>query len=86
MKKFTKVVAAQRIRVGRCHGGRYFKRPAVPSWYLWLACGHHATRRAGKVPRKVKCNRCVWDKEHGYRKARDWFKNDLPEGLGVIRF
>jgi len=85
MKKFTRVVVARRMRVGRCHGGKIIKRPVRPLWYLWLACGHLAHRVSEKVPRKVKCDRCEFDLRVSGKRNRDWFKVDLPKGLGAIR-
>jgi hypothetical protein len=88
MKKgYTVVVAAQRIRVGRCHGGcGRFVRPRVLSWYLWLACGHLSTRRAKEPPRSVKCERCQYDIEFRRRKSRDWLPGEIPNDIGIILF
>lgn len=79
-KGFIDVVAAQRKRVGRCHGSRHFQSPVVPSWRLWLACGHMESRRAKNPPKSVKCSRC----RYGF--LRDWKKGDIPDEFGVIRF
>ena len=81
MKKFTKVVASRRVRVGRCHGGKIFKRHSRARWYLLLDCGHVAIRASVKVPRKVWCDRCEWDLKKCGRIHRDWFKKDLPGWL-----
>jgi hypothetical protein len=58
MKKFTKVVAARRLRLGRCHGGKILKRPLRARWYMRLACGHQVIRVSDKVPKKVICLAC----------------------------
>lgn len=79
-KGLIAVIAAQRIRVGRCHGSRYFERPRVPSWRLWLACGHMEVRRAKNPPKSVKCSRC----EYGYLK--DYEKGEIPDDFTIMRF
>lgn len=84
---YVKVLAAERIRIGRCHGGlKRFKRPRVPGWRLWLACGHVGGRTAKNPPRSVKCSRCTWDEKVGSRISRDWLPGEIPDDLGVIRF
>ena len=87
MKKgYTEVIAALRKRVGRCHGNRHFRRPKVPGWFLWLVCGHLATRIAVKPPRSVKCDRCEFDMKHCGHKCRDWKPGEIPNDFGVIKF
>lgn len=88
-KGLTKVVAAQKQRVGRCHGqsaGRGWRKPQRPSWRLWLACGHKTSRTALKVPRSVKCSECVAEKEFGWKHTTTWNREDIPNEFGVIRF
>jgi hypothetical protein len=84
MKKgFTRVVAAEKIRVGRCHGqhaGRLQRKPQRPSWRLWLECGHMERRTAVKPPRSVKCDRCELGFDRDYPK-----RGGIPKEYPVIR-
>jgi len=82
----VKVVAARRLRVGRCHGKKIFNHSSMPIWWLWLACGHITKRSAKKIPRSVVCHACQWDREFGYRKKRDWKEGDISDDFGIIRF
>ena len=85
---YVKVLAAQRVRVGRCHGaaGRFFRRPSAPSWRLWLECGHVGGRTAAKPPMSAKCDRCEFDLGTRGRRSRDWLKGEIPWGdWGVVK-
>lgn len=76
-KSFVKVVAARRL-MGFIS--------SMPTWWLWLACGHITKREAKKIPRTVVCHTCQRDKRFGYRKKRDWKKGDIPDDSRVVRF
>jgi hypothetical protein len=85
-KGCVKVVAAQRLRVSRCQGTRTPFRPSVPSWRLWLKCGHMERRRSEEPPRQVKCWNCFLEEEHGWRYSRQWKRGDIPDDFDVVRF
>jgi hypothetical protein len=90
MKKgFTKVIAADKIRTGRCHGkraGRVSGPNKASYWRLWLECGHIEKRNGVNPPRSIKCDKCIWEKKFGVGHTKQFVRGGIPDNFTVIRF